>query len=117
MTVDYRRELSLFSAIGHFAQNSRSSQPVFHLESKVEAPLTYEQLKRYRRHEARFLIAITKYPPEVTGRELDIWIDNEDGGARWHGLGWAIYKANYRDATVGAGIYLLSRPGIGGSEA
>ena len=42
------------------------SLPIFYLESKVESPLTFEQLKRYRRHGVQYLVAVTKYPPEIS---------------------------------------------------
>jgi hypothetical protein len=44
--------------------------PTFHLESKVESPLTEEQVKRYRKKGAEYLIAVTKHPPEVSERRL-----------------------------------------------
>lgn len=46
------------------------SLPVFYLESKVESVLTMEQLKRYKRHGVEYLVAVTKYPPEITRKEL-----------------------------------------------
>jgi hypothetical protein len=51
-------------------RRQRASQRAFYLESKVEAPLTCEQLKRYRKHGISYLVAITKYPPECTVSEL-----------------------------------------------
>ena len=37
--------------------------PSFHLESKVESPLTEEQVNKYRKQGAEYLIAVTKHPP------------------------------------------------------
>lgn len=45
--------------------------PVFHLESKLGSPLRIEQLRRYRRHGVKYVVAVTKHPPEVSKREID----------------------------------------------
>ena len=44
--------------------------PVFVIENKVQSKLTREQLARYRRHKVKYLIAVTKHPPEVPQRQL-----------------------------------------------
>ena len=48
------------------------TQPTFILESKVESILTLAQLRRYRppKHGNHYLVAVTKYRPEVPRREL-----------------------------------------------
>jgi hypothetical protein len=48
----------------------RSRKPVFVIENKVEAKLTLKQLRKYRRHGVRYLVAITKYPPDVPERHM-----------------------------------------------
>ncbi len=45
--------------------------PVFWLESKVEAPLTRDQLAKYRRRGCDYLVAITKRRPEVGSRTME----------------------------------------------
>ena len=50
---------------------TRDVLPVFYLESKVESPLTLQQLRRYRRHGVQHLVAVTKYPPKLTQREIE----------------------------------------------
>jgi hypothetical protein len=46
--------------------SGRSSRtPVFVIENKVEAKLTLKQLRKYRKHDVKYLIAVTKYPPDV----------------------------------------------------
>lgn len=52
-------------------QPKRRQGPVLYLESKVESPLALDQLRKYRRQGAEYLIAITKHPPEVTERQLE----------------------------------------------
>ncbi len=47
----------------------RTELPVFYLESKLGSPLTLEQLRRYRRHGVDYLIAVTKYSPQVSSAE------------------------------------------------
>jgi hypothetical protein len=44
--------------------------PVFVIENKVEAKLTLKQLRKYKRHGVEYLIAVTKYPPDVSERQL-----------------------------------------------
>lgn len=48
---------------------TRVKSPVFYLESKLESALTLEQLGRYRKHGVDYMIAVTKYSPEVTPNE------------------------------------------------
>jgi len=43
---------------------------IFHIESKLESPLTRLQLSKYRQHGAKRLVAITKYTPQVTANEI-----------------------------------------------
>jgi hypothetical protein len=49
---------------------TRGRRRVFHLESKVESELALAQLVKYRNHGVTSLIAITKYPPAISAREL-----------------------------------------------
>jgi hypothetical protein len=44
--------------------------PSFHIESKVDSPLTEAQVRRYRKKGAEYLIALTKHPPEVSELRL-----------------------------------------------
>jgi hypothetical protein len=48
---------------------TRDSLPLFYLESKLESPLTLEQLRRYRKHGIQYLVAVTKHPPAITRKE------------------------------------------------
>jgi hypothetical protein len=54
------------------AEPSRKSPktPVFVIENKVGAKLNLRQLRKYKRHGVRYLIAVTKYPPDVPERQL-----------------------------------------------
>jgi hypothetical protein len=49
---------------------TRRPLPVFYLESKLGSPLTREQLERYRKRGVKYLIAITKSPPDVGRKEI-----------------------------------------------
>lgn len=68
----------------------------FWLESKVEAPLTQEQLRRYRRvAEGRFLIALTKHPPDTGSR----WLQEEGiFSLRWQDIHRALKGSRARGA-------------------
>ena len=44
--------------------------PTFYLESKLASVLTFEQLKRYRKHRVEYLVAATKNEPEVSKAKL-----------------------------------------------
>ena len=53
------------------ARGARRDPVSFWIENKVEAPLTEGQLRRYRRvASGRYLVAITKHPPETGSRWL-----------------------------------------------
>jgi hypothetical protein len=47
----------------------RAKLPVLYLESKLGSPLTLGQLRRYRKHGVDYLIAVTKYSPEVSAKD------------------------------------------------
>lgn len=62
---------------------TQSRPPVFYLESKLGAPLTLGQLRRYRKYGVDYLIAITKGPPEVGRKDM---VDTGVFTFRWQDL-------------------------------
>jgi hypothetical protein len=63
-----------------------------HLESKLESKLTKRQLRKYRDHGAKVLVAITKQWPEVP----QSWLDkNGIRSLRWQDVCRALRKVKY----------------------
>jgi hypothetical protein len=68
--------------------------PLFRLESKVGAPLTKNQLRRYRfKGSGRYLVALTKRPPDVGNR----WMASQGAfSIRWQDVHRAVSNAQAR---------------------
>lgn len=68
--------------------------PLFRLESKVGAPLTKNQLRRYRfKGRGRYLVALTKRPPDVGNR----WMASQGAfSIRWQDVHRAVSNARAR---------------------
>jgi len=68
--------------------------PLFRLESKVGAPLTKNQLRRYRfKERGRYLVAVTKRPPDVG----NLWVASQGAFAvRWQDVHRAVSCARTR---------------------
>jgi len=56
---------------GGESSDRSAKTPVFVIENKVEAKLTLKQLRKYRRHDVKYLVAVTKYAPDVPERQMN----------------------------------------------